>query len=104
MRIFEVKNNLVKIFYETSDNLFLSGFVMIKDSRESYIGQIMHLESSKHGNVAIAKINFNVTEEGSEQYLEKVEFDSSTNKLTIKAKEGVSGKTATVKITLPLEL
>ena len=44
--------------------------------------------------------NFNVTEEGSEQYLEKVEFDSSTNKLTIKAKEGVSGKTATVKITL----
>lgn len=64
MRIFEVKNNLVKIFYETSDNLFLSGFVMIKDSRESYIGQIMHLESSKHGNVAIAKINFNVTEDG----------------------------------------
>ena len=64
MRIFEVKNNLVKIFYETSDNLFLSGFVMIKDSRESYIGQIMHLESSKHGNVAIAKIIFNITEEG----------------------------------------
>ncbi len=64
MRIFEVKNNLVKIFYETNDNLFLSGFVMIKDSRESYIGQIMHLESSKHGNVAIAKIIFNVTEDG----------------------------------------
>ena len=37
---------------------------MIKDSRESYIGQIMHLESSKHGNVAIAKIIFNVTEDG----------------------------------------
>lgn len=64
MRIFEVKNNLVKIFYETNDNLFLSGFVMIKDSRESYIGQIMHLESSKHGNVAIAKIIFNVTPDG----------------------------------------
>lgn len=64
MRIFEVKNNLVKIFYETSDNLFLSGFVMIKDSRESYIGQIMHMESSKHGNVAIAKIIFNVTQDG----------------------------------------
>lgn len=64
MRIFEVKNNLVKIFYETGDNLFLSGFVMIKDSRESYIGQIMHLETSKHGNVAIAKIIFNVTEDG----------------------------------------
>ena len=64
MRIFEVKNNLVKIFYETSDNLFLSGFVMIKDSRESYIGQIMHLESSKHGNVAIAKIIFNITPDG----------------------------------------
>ena len=64
MRIFEVKNNLVKIFYETGDDLFLSGFVMIKDSRESYIGQIMHLESSKHGNVAIAKIIFNVTQDG----------------------------------------
>ena len=64
MRIFEVKNNLVKIFYETSDTIFLSSFVMIKDSRETYIAQIMHLESSKHGNVAIAKIIFNVTEDG----------------------------------------
>ncbi len=64
MRIFEVKNNLVKVFYEAGDSLFLSGFVMIKDSRESYIGQIMHLESSKHGNVAIAKLIFNVTSDG----------------------------------------
>ena len=64
MRIFEVKNNLVKIFYETSDTIFLSSFVMIKDSRETYIAQIMHLESSKHGNVAIAKIIFNLTEDG----------------------------------------
>src|SRR5574344_860710 len=64
MRIFEVKNNLVKIFYETIDNLFLSGFVMIKDSKEAYIGQIMHLESSKHGNIAIAKLIFNVKPDG----------------------------------------
>ncbi|MBQ3310755.1 hypothetical protein IJG72_01625 [bacterium] len=64
MRIFEVKNNLIKIFYETNDNLFLSGFVMIKDDKESYIGQIMYLESGKHGNVAIAKITFNLTPDG----------------------------------------
>ncbi len=64
MRIFEVKNNLVKVFYEANDNLFLSGFVMIKDSREAYIGQIMHLESSKHGNIAIAKLIFNVKSDG----------------------------------------
>ena len=64
MSIFEWKNNLVKIFYSTSYNLFLSGFVIIKDSWESDIEQILHLESSKHGNVGIAKIIFNVSEDG----------------------------------------
>lgn len=64
MKIFEVRNNLVKIFYNSTDNLFLSSFVMIKDSRESFIGQVMHLESNKNGNLAVLKLIFNVTNDG----------------------------------------
>ncbi len=64
MRIFEVKNNLIKLFFEKDEKLFLAGFLMIKDSRETYIAQIMHMEINKHGNIAIARLIYNVTPDG----------------------------------------
>lgn len=64
MRIFEVKNNLIKLFFEESEKLFLSGFLMVKDARETYIAQIVHIETNKHGNVAIANLIYNVTPDG----------------------------------------
>ena len=64
MRIFEVKNNLVKLFFDENEKLFLAGFLMIKDSRQTYIAQIMHIEANKHGNIAIARLIYNVTPEG----------------------------------------
>jgi len=64
MRIFEVKNNLIKLFFEKNEKLFLAGFLMIKDSRETYIAQIMHMETNKHGNIAIARLIYNVTPDG----------------------------------------
>ena len=57
MNIIEVKNNLVKICYE--DDLLLSGLLLIKDNMKSYIAQILHLEATRIGKVAIAKILFN---------------------------------------------
>ena len=64
MRIFEVKNNLIKLFFDKNEKLFLAGFLMIKDSRETYIAQIMHMETNKNGNVAIARLIYNVTPDG----------------------------------------
>ena len=57
MNIIEVKNNLVKICYE--DDLTQSGFVQINDTHKSYIAQVLHLESTRVGKFAVAKIVFN---------------------------------------------
>jgi len=65
MQIVEVKNNLVKISYDTSaQTLILSGFVVIKDSAQSFIGQIIHLEANSNGNSAVVKLLFNFDENG----------------------------------------
>lgn len=65
MQIVEAKNNLVKISYETSqDNLILSGFVVIKDANQSFIGQIIHLEATYQGNFAIIKLLFTFDDQG----------------------------------------
>lgn len=65
MQIVEAKNNLVKISYETSqDNLILSGFVVIKDANQSFVGQIIHLEATYQGNFAIIKLLFNFDDQG----------------------------------------
>lgn len=65
MQIVEVKNNLVKISYQTStESLFLSAFAVIKDSAQSFIGQIIHLEASSEGNFAIVKLLFTFNSSG----------------------------------------
>lgn len=65
MQIIEVKNNLVKIGYDTStENLTLSGFVVIKDSSHAFIAQIIHLESNSSENFAIVKLLFNFDDNG----------------------------------------
>ncbi len=57
MNIIEVKNNLVKLAYE--EDLTLGSFIKISDIRNSYIAQILHLETSRIGNTAIARLIFN---------------------------------------------
>jgi len=57
MNIIEVKNNLVKLCYE--EELAISDFILIKDLHKTYIAQILHLEASRVGKTAIAKIIFN---------------------------------------------
>ncbi len=65
MQIVEVKNNLVKVSYDTTqENLILSGFVVIKDAIKSFIGQIIHLESNSKGNFAVVKLLFIFNAEG----------------------------------------
>lgn len=65
MQIVEAKNNLVKISYINSqESLTLSGFVVIKDPAQSFIGQVVHLEASTSGNFAIIKLLFNFDDNG----------------------------------------
>lgn len=65
MQIVEVKNNLVKVSYNTAEeNLILSGFVVIKDSSQSFIGQIIHLDANHKGNFAVVKLLFTFDENG----------------------------------------
>ncbi len=56
MSLLEVKNNLLKFCYE--EDLILSGFVKVTDPKNSYIAQVLHLEATRVGKVAVAKILF----------------------------------------------
>lgn len=65
MQIIEVKNNLVKISYDTNqDNIVLSGFLVIKDENSSFVSQVMHLEANSKGNFAILKLLLNFDSQG----------------------------------------
>lgn len=65
MQITEIKNNLVKISYDTSmENPVLSGFLVIKDSIQSFIAQIIHLEANSKGNFIIAQLLFTFNDQG----------------------------------------
>lgn len=66
MSLIEVKNNLLKFCYE--DNLVLSGFVRVTDDKNSYIAQVLHLEATRIGKVAIAKILFMLNGNGLSSY------------------------------------
>ena len=57
MNIIEIKNNLVKLSY--NEDITLSSFIKISDVCNSYIAQILHLEASRIGKIAIARIIFN---------------------------------------------
>lgn len=65
MQIIDVKNNLVKIAYDTaSENLLLSSFVVISDTTQSFIGQVAHLETKDGQNTAILRLLFNFDDKG----------------------------------------
>jgi len=64
MKVLEIKNNLVKIAYEVSDNLALGGFLIIEDANTPYVAQIMNLKADVAANFAIAKLLFTFNEEG----------------------------------------
>ncbi len=64
MKILEIKNNLVKIGYDVSDNLALSEFLIIEDSNSPYVAQIMNVKTDALNNFVIAKLLFTFNEEG----------------------------------------
>lgn len=64
MKVLEIKNNLVKVAFDTADNLALGGFVIIEDSNNPYVAQVMNLKSEPASNYAIVKLLFTFNDEG----------------------------------------
>ena len=58
MKVLEIKNNLVKVSYETEDNLILGGFVVIEDDNTPYVAQIVSLKADNGLTYAIVKLIF----------------------------------------------
>ncbi len=64
MKVLEIKNNLVKIAYDVTDNLALAGFVIIEDANTPYVAQIINTKSDNSSNYAIVKLLFTFNEDG----------------------------------------
>jgi hypothetical protein len=64
MKVLEIKNNLVKIAFDAEDNLALGGFIIIEDSNNPYVAQVMNLKSDPSTNYAIVKLLFTFNDEG----------------------------------------
>ncbi len=64
MKVLEIKNNLVKVAFDTDDNLSLGGFVIIEDTNNPYVAQVMNLKSEPSSNYAIVKLLFTFNDEG----------------------------------------
>ncbi len=64
MKVLEIKNNLVKIAFDATENLALGGFVIIEDTNNPYVAQVMNLKSERMTNYAIVKLLFTFNDEG----------------------------------------
>lgn len=64
MKVLEIKNNLVKILYDTEDKLVLAGFVVIEDDKTPYVAQIVSLKADNGLTYAIARLIFTFDSEG----------------------------------------
>ena len=64
MKILEVKNNLVKISYDSEENLSLGGFLIIEDKSSPYVAQVVNLKSDNGLNFAVLKLLFTFNTEG----------------------------------------
>ena len=64
MKLLEIKNNLVKIGYDSEENLALSSFVALTEENRSYIGQIVNLKADIKSNYAVAKLVFTFSNDG----------------------------------------
>ena len=64
MKVLEIKNNLIKVSYDTEDKLVLAGFVVIEDEKSPYVAQIVSLKADNGISYAIAKLMFTFDSEG----------------------------------------
>lgn len=64
MKVLEIKNNLVKVSYDTEDKLVLAGFTVIEGENTPYVGQIVSLKADNGISYAIVRLLFTFDSEG----------------------------------------
>ncbi len=64
MNLLEIKNNLVKLSYEESENPILGRFIVLAGSNKSYVAQFVNLKSDTANHFAIGKLIFTFTSDG----------------------------------------
>lgn len=64
MKLLEIKNNLVKLSYNESENPILGRFIVLASGEKSYVAQFVNLKSDTVNNFAIAKLLFTFTPDG----------------------------------------
>ena len=64
MKVLEIKNNLVKVLYDSEDRPVLGGFTVIEDEATPYVGQIVSLKADNGISYAIVRLLFTFDGEG----------------------------------------
>jgi len=64
MKLLEIKNNLIKLSFEKSENPILGRFMVLTSPEKSYVAQFVNLKSEVAGNCAIARLLFTFSSEG----------------------------------------
>lgn len=64
MKLLEIKNNLVKLSYDTEENPVLGRFIVLIGEPISYVAQLVNLKVDSTNNFAIAKLIFTFTSDG----------------------------------------
>lgn len=64
MKLLDIRNNLVKISYETHDKIAIGKFIALTNTNCSYVAQIINLKAELNSNFAVAKLLFTFSNEG----------------------------------------
>ncbi len=64
MKVLEIKNNLVKVLYDSEDKLVLGSFTVIEDDTTPYVGQVVSLKADNGISYAIVRLLFTFDGEG----------------------------------------
>ena len=64
MKVLEIKNNLVKVLYDSEERLVLGAFTVIEDDATPYVGQVVSLKADNGISYAIVRLLFTFDGEG----------------------------------------
>lgn len=64
MKVVEIRNNLVKIEFESDEGLVLGHFIVLASEQNSYVAQIINIKIDEIQKHAIAKLMFTFTSDG----------------------------------------
>ncbi|MBR1460412.1 hypothetical protein IJ596_02105 [bacterium] len=64
MKVVEIRNNLIKVEFESDEGLILGHFIVLASSQKSYVAQIINIKLDEMRRHAIAKLLFTFTSDG----------------------------------------